>query len=62
MESPEEKKIRLFKGAGYLIGFLTGALFAVLFVAVTGVEALIGAIVAAVSIPLGMGLENKFQG
>ena len=61
MEHPTEKKIKLFKGAGYLIGFLIGTVVAVLFVAISGVEALIGAIAAAVSIPAGIGLEEKFQ-
>jgi hypothetical protein len=54
-------KIKLFKGAGYLIGFLFGTATAVLFVVITGVEALIGAIAASVSIPAGLVLEQKFQ-
>jgi len=62
MKNQIEKKIKIFKGAGYLIGFLLGTAIAVLFVAMTGVEALIGAIAAAVSIPAGMVLEQKFQG
>lgn len=62
MENPTEKKIKLFKGAGYLIGFFIGSLIAVIFVAISGVEALIGPIVCSVSVPTGMVLENKFQG
>lgn len=62
MKNLIEKKIKIFKGAGYLIGFLLGTAIAVLFVAVTGVEALIGAIAASVSIPAGMFLEQKLQG
>jgi hypothetical protein len=62
MENQVEKKTRFFKGAGYLIGFLMGTAAAVLFVAISGVEALIGAIAASVSIPAGIALEEKFQG
>lgn len=61
MKNLIQKKIKIFKGAGYLIGFLFGTATAVLFVAITGVEALIGAIAASVSIPAGMVLEQKFQ-
>ena len=45
-----------------MIGFLIGASLAIIFVAITGVDALIGAIAASVSIPLGFGLENKLHG
>ena len=61
MKIPTEKKTKFFKGAGYLIGFSIGAVVAVLFVAITGVEALIGAIAGAVTIPVGISLEEKFQ-
>ena len=62
MENPIEKKTRFFKGAGYLMGFFIGTAVAIIFVAITGVEALIGAIAGSVSIPIGIGLENKFHG
>ena len=62
MENSTNKKNYLFKGAGYLTGFLIGTIVAVLFVAITGIEALIGAVAALVSIPAGIVLENKFQG
>ncbi len=62
MENSTVKKKNLFKGAGYLIGFLIGTVLAVLFVAITGVEALIGAIAGSVSIPAGIVLEKKIQG
>ena len=62
MENPTEKKTKIFQGAGYLIGFLIGTVVAVLFVAISDVEALIGAIAGAVAIPVGIGLEEKFQG
>ncbi len=62
MENPRDKKNKFFKGAGYLIGFAIGTAVAVLFAAISGVEALIGAIAAAVSLPVAIGLENKFQG
>ena len=61
MENPTGKKIKLFKGAGYLIGFFIGSLIAVIFVAISGVEALIGPIVCSVSVPTGMVLEKKFK-
>jgi hypothetical protein len=62
MENHTEKKTKLFKGAGYLIGFLIGTVVAVIFVAITGIEALIGPIAASVSLPAGFALEKKFQG
>ena len=62
MENPIEKKSKFFKGAGYLIGFFIGTAVAIIFVAITGVEALIGAIAGSVSIPIGIGLENKLHG
>lgn len=62
MENPIEKKTIFFKGAGYLIGFFIGTVTAVIFVAITGVEALIGAIAGAVAIPAGIVLEEKLQG
>jgi hypothetical protein len=61
MKKSVERKGKMFKGAGYLIGFAAGAVVAVLFVVLTGVEALIGAIAGAVSFPLGMVLEKRFQ-
>ena len=60
MENPTHKKIKLFNGAGYLIGFLIGTIVAVLFVAISGVEALIGAIAGSVSIPIGIGWRTNF--
>ena len=62
MENHTEKKTKLFKGAGYLIGFLIGTVVAVIFVAITGIEALIEAIAASVSLPAGFALEKKIQG
>ncbi len=62
MENPIEKKTIFFKGAGYLIGFLIGTVTAVIFVAITGVEALIGAVAGAVAIPASILLEEKLQG
>jgi uncharacterized membrane protein len=59
MENQTAKKTILFKGAGYLIGFAIGTVVAVLFVAISGVEALLGAISASVSIPVGYTLEKK---
>ena len=59
MEDQIEKKTKFFKGAGYLIGFSIGTVAAVIFVAITGVEALIGAIAAAVTFPVGIVLEEK---
>jgi hypothetical protein len=61
MENSSVNKTRIYKGAGYIIGFVTGTITAIAFVAITGIEALIGAIAAAVAIPVGMGLEKKFQ-
>jgi hypothetical protein len=61
MENSSVNKTRIFKGAGYIIGFAIGSITAILFVAITGIEALIGAIAGAVTIPVGMGLEKKFQ-
>lgn len=57
-----EKSDRIFKGAGYLIGFIIGSIIGILFVVITGIEALIGAISGSIAIPLGIILENKFQG
>jgi hypothetical protein len=62
MKDPAQNKTRLFKGAGYLIGFLIGTVVAVSFVAITGMEALIGAMAAAVALPSGAVLEQKIQG
>jgi hypothetical protein len=62
MKDAFERKIRLPKGAGYLIGFVMGASVAVGFVAITGVEALIGAVAASISFPVGLLLEQKIQG
>lgn len=62
MKDPAQNKTRMFKGAGYLIGFLIGTLVAVSFVAITGMEALIGAMAAAVALPSGAVLEQKIQG
>jgi uncharacterized membrane protein len=62
MQNLTEKKTRFFKGSGYLIGFFIGTAVAIIFVTITGVEALIGARAGIVSIPLGIGLENKFHG
>ena len=62
MKNQIEKKIKIFKGAGYWAGFFIGTIVAVIFVAITGVEAVIGAIAASISIPAGMVLEQKFQG
>ena len=62
MENPIEKKTIFFRGAGYLIGFFIGTVTAVIFVAITGIEALIGAIAGAVAIPAGIVLEEKLQG
>lgn len=62
MENLTESRTKKFKGAGYLIGFVIGSLVAILFVAITGIEALIGAIAGAIAIPLGIALEKKFQG
>lgn len=62
MENHTEKKTKLSKGAGYLIGFLIGTVVAVLFVAITGIDAFIVAFAAAVSIPAGIVFEKKLQG
>ena len=62
MQNLTEKKSKFLKGAGYLMGFFIGTVVAIIFVAITGVEALIGAIAGTVSIPIGIGLENKFHG
>ena len=51
----------LFKGAGYLAGFILGSAAAIVFVAITGVEALIGAVAASISIPAGIGFEKLFN-
>ena len=61
MENSSKNKIRYFPGAGYLVGFAIGSVFAIIFVAVTGVEALIGVMACAVSLPVGFSLEKKFQ-
>jgi uncharacterized membrane protein len=61
MGTSKDKKTKIFNGAGYLIGFAIGTAVAVLFVAISGVEALIGAIAVSISIPLGIGLEKSFQ-
>ena len=61
MEHSSERKTKLFKGAGYITGFLIGTAVAIVFVAITGIEALIGAIAGAVAIPVGIGLEKRFQ-
>ncbi|MEN8138591.1 MAG: hypothetical protein ABFR62_09165 [Bacteroidota bacterium] len=55
-------KAKYFKGAGYLIGFAVGAVVAIIFVALTGINALIGAIAGAIAISTGIILEKKFQG
>jgi len=62
MENSSESNTKFFKGAGYIIGFAIGTITAIVFVAITGIEALIGAIAGAVAVPLGIGLEKRFQG
>ena len=62
MDDQTKQKTRLFDGAGYLAGFVLGTLAAILFVAITGLEALIGAMAASLSIPAGMGLEKWLKG
>jgi hypothetical protein len=61
MEQTSERKTKIFKGAGYITGFLIGTAIAIVFVALTGIEALIGAVAAAFALPVGMALEKKFQ-
>lgn len=59
MENSNENKNKLFPGAGYLMGFAMGALTGIVFVAITGVEALIGVISCSVALPAGFLLEKK---
>jgi len=61
MEKNEIKKQRIFKGAGLLLGFVIGSVIGVVVAAITGIMGLIGAVAAAVTIPTGLFLENKFQ-
>jgi hypothetical protein len=62
MEKQTKQKTSLFNGAGYLAGFILGTAAAILFVALTGVEALIGAIAASLSIPAGLCFEKMLKG
>jgi 4-hydroxybenzoate polyprenyltransferase len=61
MDKHEKQKTGIFQGAGYLIGFLLGAVAGILAVILTGIHGLIGVIAAAVAIPSGLLLERKFQ-
>lgn len=56
-----DKRPVIFKGAGVLLGFIIGAMFGILVVAITGITGLIGAISGAIAVPAGLFLENKFQ-
>jgi len=61
MEKNEIYKPGIFKGAGILTGFIIGAVAGVIFVIITGVMGLVGAISGAVALPTGLYLEKKFQ-
>jgi len=61
METQENCKPRIFKGAGIIIGILLGSVAGIAVVSITGVVGLIGAIAGAVGLPAGLYFERKFQ-
>jgi hypothetical protein len=62
METQENYKPRIFKGAGILIGLVLGSVTGILAALLTGVIGIIGAIAASVAFPTGLFIEKKFQG
>jgi hypothetical protein len=62
MEKSLIMKQRIFKGAGVILGFVIGSVSGIIVAAITGIMGLISAIGAAIAIPTGLFLENKFQG
>ena len=61
MESNGTYRRRVFKGAGIILGFLMGSLTGIVFVIITGVTGLIGAVSVSVALPLSLFLEKKFR-
>jgi hypothetical protein len=61
METKENYRSRIFKGAGFLIGLALGAVAGISVAILTGIPGLIGAIAASVAIPSGFLIERKFQ-
>jgi hypothetical protein len=61
MEENVKTRKRIFKGGGSLMGVVAGAATGVLAVILTGQMGIIGAVSAAVSLPVGLLLEKKFQ-
>jgi len=61
MKNIEKHGAGIFTGAGYLIGFLIGAVAGILMVKLTGIHGLIGATAEVVAIPAGYMLERQFQ-
>ena len=61
MEKKETSRPQLFKGAGIIMGIVIGSLTGIAFVSLTGVMGFIGAVSAAVALPLSLLLEKKFR-
>jgi hypothetical protein len=52
---------RVFKGAGFILGFIIGAVIGISTVAITGINGIIEDVSASIAIPAGYFLEKKFQ-
>ncbi|HKK42876.1 MAG TPA: hypothetical protein VJ963_10740 [Bacteroidales bacterium] len=62
MEKSENGKQIAFKGAGILLGLIIGSVAGIVISVLTGITGIIGAVAGAIAVPLGLSLENRFQG